>query len=71
MQGLAVALTLLFDGCGGSAGITVFVFGYRKFDWPDVTGIGLALLAVIFAAGIVDLKACKGIPNHRPDPPQL
>lgn len=56
-RGRANSLYVLFYYLGGSFGITVSGFGYQKFGWPGVTGIGLALVAVILAAGVVEMRA--------------
>jgi len=66
-RGRANSLYVLFYYLGGSAGITVGGFGYQRFGWPGVTGIGIGLLAVIFTAGLVELKASKGLKSNRPD----
>ncbi len=59
-RGRANSLYVLFYYLGGSTGITVSGFGYQKFGWPGVTGIGFVLLVVILAAGMVELKTHKG-----------
>jgi YNFM family putative membrane transporter len=56
-HGRANSIYVLFYYLGGSAGITVSGYAYQHFDWPGVTGIGMLLLAVILAAGIVEIKA--------------
>lgn len=59
-RGRANSLYVLFYYMGGSAGITVCGFGYQKMGWWGVTGIGMALLVVIFAAGLVEMRRGKG-----------
>jgi hypothetical protein len=44
---------------GGSAGITVGGYSYQRFGSSGVTGMGLLLLAVICAAGVVAINAAK------------
>jgi YNFM family putative membrane transporter len=56
-RGRANALYVLFYYLGGSIGITISGFSYRKFGWPGITGIAMALSVVILAAGMVELKA--------------
>ncbi len=53
-RGRANSLYVLFYYLGGSTGITVSGYGYESYGWPGVTGVGLLLLAVILAAGIVE-----------------
>lgn len=53
-RGRANSLYVLFYYLGGSTGITVSGYCYESYGWPGVTGVGLALLAVILAAGIVE-----------------
>lgn len=60
-RGRANSLYVLFYYLGGSAGITVSGFGYQRYGWLGVTGIGLGLLVVILAAGIVEMRAGKCI----------
>lgn len=56
-RGRANSLYILFYYLGGSIGITVSGFGYQKFGWTGITGIGLALIFVILAAGVVEMRA--------------
>jgi len=55
-RGRANSLYVLFYYLGGSAGITVSGYSYQSFGWAGVTGVGVLLLAVILAAGIVEIK---------------
>jgi YNFM family putative membrane transporter len=59
-RGRANSLYVLFYYLGGSAGITVCGFGYQKMGWWGVTGIGMALLVVILAAGWVEIRSGSG-----------
>jgi YNFM family putative membrane transporter len=59
-RGRANSLYVLFYYLGGSAGITVSGFGYQKMGWWGVTGIGMALLVVIFTAGWVEIRSESG-----------
>ena len=59
-RGRANSLYVLFYYLGGSTGITVSGFGYQKFGWAGITGIGALLLAVILAAGVAEIKDAKG-----------
>jgi MFS transporter, YNFM family, putative membrane transport protein len=56
-RGRANSLYVLFYYLGGSAGITVSGYSYERFGWFGVTGSGVSLLAVIVAAGIVEIRA--------------
>ena len=58
-RGRANSLYVLFYYMGGFAGITVSGFGYQRFGWIGVTGVGMFLLAVIVAAGLVEMRAEK------------
>jgi MFS transporter, YNFM family, putative membrane transport protein len=60
-RGRANSLYVLFYYLGGSAGITVAGYTYERFGWLGVTGVGLMLLAVILAAGIVEIKAGRPV----------
>jgi YNFM family putative membrane transporter len=55
-RGRANSLYVLCYYLGGSIGITVSGFGYQKFGWGGITGIGVLLLAVILAAGVAEIK---------------
>lgn len=59
-RGRANSLYVLFYYLGGSTGITVCGFGFQKLGWLGVTGIGMVLLVVIFAAGMVEMRLRKG-----------
>jgi YNFM family putative membrane transporter len=56
-RGRANSLYVLFYYLGGSAGITVSGYSYESFGWPGVTIAGILLLAVILAAGVVEIRA--------------
>ncbi len=56
-RGRANSLYVLFYYLGGSMGITASGYTYQNFGWTGVTGVGLLLLAVIVAAGLVEMKA--------------
>ena len=56
-RGRANSLYVLFYYLGGSAGITFSGYSYELFGWPGVTGVGMLLLAVILAAGVVEIRA--------------
>jgi YNFM family putative membrane transporter len=58
-RGRANSLYVLFYYLGGSAGITVSGYSYEAFGWAGVTGAGMLLLAVILAAGLVEIKAAR------------
>ncbi len=58
-RGRANSLYVLFYYLGGSTGITVSGFGYQMLGWPGITGIAMVLLAVILAAGMVEVRAAK------------
>ncbi|MGD9008189.1 MAG: MFS transporter [Desulfobacteraceae bacterium] len=58
-RGRANSLYVLFYYLGGSTGITVCGFGYQQLGWRGVTGTGMVLLVVIFAAGMVEMRASK------------
>lgn len=58
-RGRANSLYILFYYLGGSLGITVSGFGYQKFGWAGITSIGLALIFVILAAGVVEIKSTQ------------
>ncbi len=58
-RGRANSLYVLFYYLGGSTGITVCGFGFQKLGWLGVTGIGMALLVVVFAAGMVEMRTSK------------
>ncbi len=58
-RGRANSLYVLFYYLGGSTGITVSGFGYQMLGWPGITGIAMVLLAVILAAGLVEVRAAK------------
>jgi YNFM family putative membrane transporter len=62
-RGRANSLYILSYYLGGAAGITVSGFGYQKFGWIGITGIGLALILVILAAGLVEMRA-NPMPGH-------
>jgi YNFM family putative membrane transporter len=55
-RGRANSLCILFYYLGGSAGITLSGFAYQHFGGAGVSGLGLLLLGVILAAGIVETK---------------
>ena len=55
-RGRANSLYVLFYYLGGSTGITVSGFGYQHFGWIGVTSIGIMLLGVIIAAGVVEMR---------------
>jgi len=55
-RGRANSLYVLFYYLGGSAGITVSGYSYESFGWSGVTMVGMLLLGVILAAGIVEIK---------------
>jgi YNFM family putative membrane transporter len=58
-RGRANSLYVLFYYLGGSAGITVSGFAYQQYGWIGVTGIGMALLSIIVAAGLVEMRSGK------------
>jgi len=58
-RGRANSLYILFYYLGGSVGITVSGYGYQRFGWAGVTGIGLLLLANILAIGLLEMKRAK------------
>jgi MFS family permease len=55
-RGRANSLYVLVYYLGGSAGITAGGFGYQRFGWIGVTGAGWALLAVIAAVGLKEIR---------------
>lgn len=55
-RGRANSLYILFYYIGGAAGITVCGVAWQRWGWAGVSGLGLLLLAVIFAAGIVEAR---------------
>ncbi len=59
-RGRANSLYVLFYYLGGTTGITVSGYGYEFFGWPGVTVSGILLLAVIMAAGLVEIKSRRG-----------
>jgi MFS transporter, YNFM family, putative membrane transport protein len=58
-RGRANSLYVLFYYLGGSAGITVAGYGYERFGWSGVTSIGLLLLVIIMAAGVVEIRSAR------------
>jgi YNFM family putative membrane transporter len=58
-RGRANSLYVLFYYLGGTAGITVSGYGYEYFGWVGVTASGMLLLAVIMAAGIVEIRSAR------------
>jgi YNFM family putative membrane transporter len=56
-RGRANSLYVLFYYLGGTTGITVSGYGYEYFGWAGVTVSGLLLLAVIMAAGLVEIRS--------------
>ncbi len=56
-RGRANSLYVLFYYLGGFTGITLGGFGYQRFGWIGVTGAGTVLLAIIAAAGLVEMRA--------------
>jgi MFS transporter, YNFM family, putative membrane transport protein len=56
-RGRANSLYVLFYYLGGTTGITVSGYSYEYFGWPGVTVTGMLLLAVIVAAGLVEIKS--------------
>lgn len=56
-RGRANSLYILFYYLGGSTGITMSGFAYQQFGWAGITGVGLALIVVILAAGVVEMRA--------------
>ena len=55
-RGRANSLYVLFYYLGGFAGITLGGYGYQRFGWIGVTGVGMLLLVVIVAAGLVEMR---------------
>jgi YNFM family putative membrane transporter len=55
-RGRANSLYILWYYLGGSAGITVMGHAFKRFGWDGVTGTGLAMLALLLAAGIRELR---------------
>jgi len=55
-RGRANSLYILWYYLGGSAGITVMGYGFKRFGWAGVTGSGLAMLALLLAAGVRELR---------------
>jgi MFS transporter, YNFM family, putative membrane transport protein len=55
-RGRANSLYVLFYYLGGAAGITLGGYGWQRFGWSGVSGLGLLLLAVIAAAGIAEMR---------------
>lgn len=55
-RGRANSLYILFYYIGGAAGITVSGVAWQRCGWAGVSGLGLLLLAVIFAVGIVEAR---------------
>ncbi len=55
-RGRANSLYILFYYIGGATGITVSGVAWQRCGWAGVSGLGLLLLAVIFAAGIVEAR---------------
>ena len=55
-RGRANSLYILWYYLGGSAGITVMGYGFKHFGWAGVTGSGLAMLALLLAAGVRELR---------------
>ncbi len=66
-RGRANALYVLFYYLGGSAGISVSGYGFQQFGWMGVTLTGMLLLAVIFAAGIVEILGSRAAGNTPSD----
>ena len=55
-RGRANSLYILWYYLGGSAGITVMGHCFKRFGWAGVTGTGLAMLALLLAAGVRELR---------------
>ena len=56
-RGRANSLYVLFYYLGGTTGITASGYAFEFFGWPGVTVSGMLLLAVIMAAGLVEIKS--------------
>jgi MFS transporter, YNFM family, putative membrane transport protein len=56
-RGRANSLYVLFYYLGGTTGITASGYAFESFGWTGVTATGMLLLAVIIAAGLVEIKS--------------